>query len=281
MALRVGELLFQSTSQLRCEPTTKRVRARLGGRTVVDTTAALLVWEPRRVVPTYAVPVADLAAEPVEAPAPEEDRSLTIPLVTLGAGGPPVIESADFALHTAEGDEVTLRVDGADHAGAAFRPADPDLAGYLILDFDAFEEWLEEEEPIRGHPRDPFHRVDIRLSSRRVRIELDGEVLADTSRPRLVFETKLPPRCYLPREDVRQELLEPSSTRTICAYKGEASYFSLALADRTVADIAWSYPAPLPDAVELAGYLSFFDERVDVVVDDELRARPQTPWSET
>ncbi|MEA2299529.1 MAG: hypothetical protein QOE44_64 [Solirubrobacteraceae bacterium] len=281
MAMRLGEMLLGTMTELRIEPTPKRVRARLGGETVVDTTRALLVWEPRRVVPGYAVPVEDIAGELVDAVGSDPTRSQTVPLVTLGAGGPPVIESAGFEVHTAEGDELTLRVGEALLPGAAFRVADPDLAGYAILDFDAFDEWLEEEEPIGGHPRDPFHRVDVRLSSRRVRIELDGEVLAETARPRVVFETKLLPRCYIPREDVRQELLRPSPTRTICAYKGQASYFSAEVGDRTVADVAWTYESPLPDAADLTGYVSFYDERVDhVEVDPGLDPVPRAPESE-
>jgi uncharacterized protein (DUF427 family) len=277
MAVRLGETLLRSMSELRIEPTLKRIRARIGGETAVDSVRALLVWEPQRVVPGYAVPSEDVGGELVEAAA--VDRGATIPLVTLDTGGPPVIESADFALHTTDGEDLTLRFGGTERARAAFRASDPDLAGYVILDFEAFEEWLEEEEQIRGHPRDPFHRVDVRLSSRRVRVELDGEVLAETPRPRLVFETKLAPRFYLPREDVPASLLRPSPTRTICAYKGEASYFSAELGGRTIEDIAWTYEQPLPDAAELAGHVSFFDERVDLIVDGELRARPQTPWS--
>ena len=278
MALRLGDTLLAAMSELRIEPTPKRVRASAGGQTLVDTTRALVTWEPARVVPTYAVPEEDIAAELVETPAADDGRAQTIPMVTFGSGGPRVIESADFALHTTDGVHLTVRVGDTVLVRAAFRPADPDLAGYVLLDFDAFD-WREEEEPVRGHPRDPFHRVDVRLSSRSVRVELDGAVLAETSRPRLVFETKLGPRFYLPRDDVRMDALVPSPTRTICAYKGEASYFSLDRGDRTVADIAWSYEHPLPDAAELAGYLSFFDERVDVVLDGERRDRPQTPWS--
>jgi uncharacterized protein (DUF427 family) len=276
MAVRLSDTLLEAMSQLRVEPTPKRVRAMLDGQTVVDTTRALLVWEPQRVVPGYAVPIADLAGELV--PAAPIDRAQTIPLVTLQAGGPRVIESADFALHTTDGEDLTLRLAGAELVGAAFRASDPDLDGYVLLDWDAFDRWLEEEEEVRGHPRDPFHRVDVRLSSRHVRIELDGELVAESSRPRLVFETKLAPRFYLPREDV-VAALEPSPTRTICAYKGEAGYFSLRAGGRTMTDIAWSYEAPLPDAAELASYVSFYDERVDVRLDGELRERPQSPWS--
>jgi uncharacterized protein (DUF427 family) len=277
MALRLGDTLLLAMGELRIEPTPKRVRAVVGGETALDTTHALLVWEPQRVVPGYAVPVEDLAGELVET-APV-DRAATIPLVTLQTGGPPVIESAEFLLHTADGQPLTLRLGDRELAGAAFRAADPDLDGYVLLDWDAFDAWLEEEEEIHGHPRDPFHRVDVRRSSRHVRIELDGKLVAESSRPRLVFETKLAPRFYLPREDV-VAALEPTSTRTICAYKGEASYFSLVLGDRTVADLAWTYEAPLPDAAELAGYVSFFDERVDVTLDGKPHERPRTPWSQ-
>jgi uncharacterized protein (DUF427 family) len=278
MALRLGEMLLARMSELRIEPTTKRVRALIGDETVVDTTRALLVFEPHRVVPGYAVPVGDISGELVEEGG--VDRAQTIPLMTVGGGAQQVIESAPFALHTTDGVELTLRVGETERPGAAFRADDPDLDGYAILDFDAFDHWLEEEEAIRGHPRDPLHRIDVRLSSRHVRIELDGEVLAESRRPRLVFETKLAVRFYLPREDIRMDLLRPSPTRTICAYKGLASYFALELGERTVADIAWTYEDPLPDAAELTGYVSFYDERVDVIVDGEQRRRPRTAWSQ-
>ena len=93
-----------------------------------------------------------------------------------------------------------------ERVGAGFRLADADLDGYVLLDFYAFDAWLEEDEPIHGHPRDPFSRVDVRLTSRPVRIELDGEVLAESTRARLLFETLVPTRFYLPREDVRVPL---------------------------------------------------------------------------
>ena len=131
-----------------------------------------------------------------------------------------------------------------------------------MLDFAAFDTWLEEDEVIRGHPRDPYHRVDVRRSSRHVRIELDGRVLADTTRPTLVFETGLPTRYYLPREDVQVEL-KPSETTTICAYKGGASYWSVPGGD----DLVWGYEQPLPDAAGLAGLVAFYDEKVQVTVD--------------
>ena len=107
---------------------------------------------------------------------------------------------------------------------------------------------------------------------------LDGQVLADTTRARMLFETMLPVRYYLPAEDV-VAASEPSPTRTYCAYKGEASYWSVDVAGRTVRDLAWTYQSPLPEAAEVKGYVAFFDERLDLVVDGEPRERPTTPWS--
>ena len=127
--------------------------------------------------------------------------------------------SVPFAVHTAEGEQLTVRTKGR-REGAGFRLHDPDLGGYVELDFDAFD-WWEEDEPIVGHPRDPFHRIDVRRSSRQVRLESnEGVVLADSDRGRWLFEGAFPmARYYLPAEDVRVQL-RPSSLHTTCAYKG-------------------------------------------------------------
>ena len=145
----------------------------------------------------------------------------------------------------------------------------------MLLDFDAFDAWYEEDERNVAHPRDPFHRIDIVHSSRHVRAELDGELLAESSSPYLLFEPPLPVRYYLAPEDVRTDLLRPSDTRTFCAYKGQASYWSLAGAE----DVAWSYPEPLREAAEITDRIAFFNERVELVVDGQRLERPVTPWS--
>jgi uncharacterized protein (DUF427 family) len=225
MAIRFSEAIPDG---LRYEPTPKRVRAEAGGELALDTTRAVLVWEPGHAVPTYAVPREDLRTD-------------------VGSAG--------------EGFE------------------DEDLEGYVALDWEAMDRWLEEEEEVIGHPRDPFHRIDIRRSRRHVQVELDDEVLADTQRPSLLFETGLPVRFYIPREDVREELLVPTSTQTICAYKGRASYWSATIGGRVHEDIAWSYPEPLTDAIRVQGLIAFFNERVDLSVDGERLDRPQTQWS--
>ena len=280
MSARMRDFLSNGFGQLRREPTARRIRASLADATVVDTTRAELVWEPGRVVPSYAVPAGDIRGEllPVAAAAPAgaADRAgLRLPDVT----DRPVLDpTVPFAVHTTPGQVMTVRAGGQDRPAAGFCPADPDLAGYVVLDFGAFDAWYEEDEPNVAHPRDPFHRIDVLPSSRPVRVELDGQLLAESSRPALLFETMLPTRYYLPREDIRAELI-PSSTITYCAYKGRASYWSATVGGRLVPDLAWSYEEPLHDAARVRGLVAFFDERIDLSLDGRRRERPITPWS--
>lgn len=264
MAVKVTDLLAGSLDTLRYQPTAKRIRVCLGGEPVVDTCDAVLVWEPRRVVPTYAVPRAALEAQLVPAGADSGDDEIP------GFLDP----SVPFTTHTCPGTGYDVIAGEETGSSAAFQPDDPDLAGYLILDFATFE-WREEDEQIVGHPHDPFHRIDILASSRHIRIELDGTVLADSARAMLLFETMLPTRCYLPREDVCAGLVL-SDTVSYCAYKGRASYYSL---PGGPADLAWTYHEPRHEAEPVRDRICFFDERVDVVVDGRRTDRPVTPWS--
>ena len=101
----------------------------------------------------------------------------------------------------------------------------------------------------------------------------------DSRRARVLYETSLPARYYLPAEDVRTDLLEPSETRTRCAYKGEASYWHARVGDRVEDDLVWSYAEPELEAQPVRGRLCFFAERVDVELDGVAQARPVTPWS--
>ncbi|MBA2554515.1 MAG: DUF427 domain-containing protein [Geodermatophilaceae bacterium] len=270
MALRLGQALLRNVGELRFEPTAKLVTARVGGRVVLSTSQARLVWEPGRVVPYYAVPEEDLTAD-LE---PSPDAVIEDPGFVFLPDGTRIVTPGRFDFHTTDGEVLTIRTDATELIGAAFRPADPDLTGYVVLDFDALDEWYEEDERIVAHPRDPFSWIDIRQSSRNVRIEVEGAVLADTTRPKLLFETGLPVRTYLPAEDVRMDLLEPTSTRTLCAYKGEASYLSF-----DGRDIAWTYEQPLPDSSQITGLVCFFDERVETYVDGERQEREWSPWS--
>src|SRR6188768_647562 len=179
MSTRMRDVVTAAWDELRYEPIEKRIRA----DDVVDSTRALLVWEPRRVVPSYAVPEADIHAEltPVAL-----DASTVAGVLHPGI---------PFTVHTAPGEPVPI----GDRFAAGFRLADP--AGYVVLDFHAFDAWYEEDERVHGHPRDPFSRIDVRRTSRPVRIELDGEVLAETTDARMLFETGIHTRFYLPKDD--------------------------------------------------------------------------------
>ena len=112
------------------------------------------------------------------------------------------------------------------------------------------------------------HQIEVHRSPHHVRIEIDGEVIADTTRALALEETRCPTRYYLPRQDVRFERLSPTATHTHCPYKGDASYWSVRVGDRVVEDAAWSYDDPLPQREDIRGYLSFYPSRVDAFLVD-------------
>jgi uncharacterized protein (DUF427 family) len=138
---------------------------------------------------------------------------------------------------------------------------DPDLAGLVYIRFNDADKWLEEDEVMLGHARDPFARIDIRHSSRQVRIEKTGQLLAESTRPLLLFETGLVTRYYLPREDIVAPI-EDSDRQTICPYKGVASYYRVG----GNKDIAWYYPEPLPGVEPIKDLVAFWNERIDLTV---------------
>ena len=243
---------------VRLERSEKRVRAYVDGIAVVDTTRPVLVWEVPP-YPAYYLPRADVRTDLLR----ESGRVERAP----GRG-----EAVYSDLHV--GDRVI--------ADAAWEyPASPveELRDLVRLDWDALDAWFEEDEEVFVHPRSPYTRIDVLDSSRRVRVAVEGLPVADTSHPRLLFETGLPTRFYLPRVDVRMDLLVASDTVTRCPYKGVARYWSVRTSGGLVEDVAWSYPAPLPESIRIAGLVCFLDERVDVTVDGVRRERPRTHLS--
>ncbi|MBI5161048.1 MAG: DUF427 domain-containing protein [Micrococcales bacterium] len=263
MAVRLGDAVFRLDT-LRFEPSPKRVRALLAGRVVVDTDRAVLVWEPRRVTPVYAVPTADVDAAIVAAEQPAPPDLATSPAVWT--------PQVPFDVRLTSGRLVRIEVPG--HPGApGFLPDDPDLDGLVVLDFAAFD-WLEDDDPIVAHPHDPFSRIDVRASRAEYRLSLSGEPVALSRRVRILYETGLPPRLYFPPADLLVRL-EPSTTRSACAYKGDARYFSATIGAHRIEDIAWSYPDPLLDGEPVRGRIAFFEERLDLSIDG--RACPQRP----
>jgi uncharacterized protein (DUF427 family) len=154
---------------------------------------------------------------------------------------------------------------------------DPDLIGYVTIPWDAVEHWYEEEEEVFVHPRDPFVRVDALPSTRHVRVERDGHVLAESDRPILLFETGLPTRYYLPEADLESGLLIDSDLQTGCPYKGFASYHDVVVDERRYPNLFWYYKEPFRESTAVRGYLAPYNERVDLIVDGELQARPAGP----
>jgi uncharacterized protein (DUF427 family) len=235
-------------SDVRYETGAKRVRVFLGGVAIADTVRPLLVWE-RPQYPAYYFPLADVRADAL-------------------------VPTATVTRSTSRGDAThfTVRTETDERVDAAWRyessPVEA-LGDHVRFDWDAMDSWYEEDEEVFTHPRDPYTRVDILSSSRHVRVEAEGVVLADSPRTRVLFETGLPPRWYLPRTDARMDLLVAGASVTRCPYKGRAEHFSALVGDRLLEDVAWSYPTPLPESTRIAGLLAFYPDRVDVFVEGE------------
>ena len=159
----------------------------------------------------------------------------------------------------------------------------PDITAYVSFYWNRVDAWFEEDDEVFVHARDPYKRVDVLRSSRHVVVRIDGEVVADSHRPLLLFETGLPTRYYLPRLDVRADVLLPSATTTRCPYKGIAEYHSVHVGDTVHDDVVWFYPSPIPEIPKIEQHLCFFNERVDIEVDgvhkNALRARGRRPSS--
>lgn len=142
--------------------------------------------------------------------------------------------------------------------------AEPDVPGFVRVPWDAVAEWWEEEDEIRLHAPNPYHRVDIRSTERHVRVVAGSETLVDATGVTVLYETAMTPRVYIPKDLVRMDLLVPSDTSTYCPYKGSASYWSARVDGTTIADVAWSYEDPLPESHRIAGMLSFDGTKVSL-----------------
>lgn len=171
----------------------------------------------------------------------------------------------------------------AERASWSYQEPPPECAGlksHMAFEWAKMDAWYEEEDEIFVHPRDPYKRVDVLQSSRHVRVMVGGEALGDTRRPRLLFETGHPVRYYIPTEDVRMDLLEPTVTASRCPYKGIASYWSATIGDRVFPDIAWSYLDTIPECPKIGGLICFFQERGAAIwLDGEQIPVPKTRWS--
>ena len=240
------------------EPVPRRVRAVLGGRTVLDTMHARYVWE-WPPYPQFYIPRADVAGD------------------VLSDDG----ESHGTTRGTAH--KHTLRVGDVERPGAARVFGDDAIdgvAGTVRFDWDALDAWYEEDEQVFVHPRSPYSRVDALRSTRHIRVTLEGMPLAEADSAVLVFETGLPTRYYLDRTAVDFSHLVHSDTETACPYKGRTSdYWSVRIGDADYPDLAWSYNFPTAALSPIAGLVAFYNEKVDIAVDGVELRRPHTPFS--
>jgi Uncharacterized protein conserved in bacteria len=154
------------------------------------------------------------------------------------------------------------------------------LKNHFAFEWPKMDKWMEEDEELFKHARDPYKRVDALPSKRHVRVVVDGHTVAETRRPHLVFETNHPVRYYIPQEDVRMDMLTPSATTSRCPYKGPASYWSVKISGEAFSDLVWGYMEPIAEIPKIKGLLCFFHERgCDIYVDGELMPTPQTKWA--
>ncbi|HWF72284.1 MAG TPA: DUF427 domain-containing protein [Solirubrobacteraceae bacterium] len=241
------------------EPTPKRVRVMIEDEAVADSAGAMLLHEGGN-QPVYYFPPEDVREDVLE---PSDTTTYC----------PKKGHASYFSVRVGE----RVVADAAWYYPEPIEGAPP-IGGLIAFYWERVDRWLEEEEEVFFHPRDPYHRIDVLPSSRHVRILRKGNLLAESGRAIVLFETGLPPRWYLPREDVVAEL-RPSERETGCPYKGVATYFSVVVDGRVIEDVIWTYVEPRPEAMAIEGLLAFYDERVDVELDGVPQERPESPWS--
>ncbi|KAG7089449.1 hypothetical protein E1B28_011134 [Marasmius oreades] len=226
------------------ESCSKRVRALFGGEFVADSGNAKLVWE-HAYYPVFYFP---------------KDEVLQKYLKSGSDGTYDIVVGSK----TARG------------AVKAFKD-DSKLAGLLRVDFKAMDAWFEEDEQVFVHPKDPYKRVDVLQSSRHVRVEVNGVEVANSHRPRFLYETGLPVRTYIPKTDCRLDLLVPSELTTQCPYKGIANYYNVKTVpdEEPVKNVVWWYRNPNLECAAINGFVAFYDEKVDVWIDGEKQVDPR------
>lgn len=250
--------MAESRGRVRVEDGLKRVRVFSGGEMIADSRNVQLVWE-KPWYPTYYFPADDVRTDALVATG-ESKRS------------PSRGDAELFDVKSARG---TAEKAAMHYAGSPIEAID----GHYAFDWEAMDEWFEEDEQVFVHARDPYTRIDILQSSRHIEVFVGDVKVADSVRPRILFETGLPARYYLPKTDVRMDLLEPTDLRTDCPYKGTASYYSVNTGDGVAENVVWWYPSPVVESAEIAGMVAFYNEKLDIKVDGELESKPKTVFS--
>jgi uncharacterized protein (DUF427 family) len=230
---------------LYAEPARRRMRVRFGGAWIAESENVLLLFEPARYPIAY-FPVSDVV--------------------------PGTLELTDrFTQHTVLGSTswYTVRSGEKSARGAAWQYTDlpphaSELGGRVAFAWPLMDAFYEEDERILGHAADPYHRIDIRQSSRRLVVRQGDRVIADTKRPLALYESGFAPRWYVMREDIDQPTLMPVERfQTFCPYKGLCRYYDIGDARRA----AWSYPEAYTEVARISGLVSFEPDLVSVELD--------------
>ncbi|MBI37863.1 MAG: hypothetical protein CL568_09815 [Alphaproteobacteria bacterium] len=237
----------------------KRIRGVFADNLIVDSSEALILYETNH-VPIYYFP---------------RDNVIMDHLIKT--------KHKTYCPYKGDASYFSISVNGKTSLNAVWSYEDPVATVNGIKDYVAFywnkvDQWYEEDEEVFVHARSPYVRIDILDSSRTIRIELDGKVLAESQRSRFLFETNLPPRFYIQKNSMKVNML-PSNKETYCPYKGKASYYSIEVGDKVYEDILWCYKNPVLESSKIKGYVCFFNEKVDIYIDGNIQIRPQSKWS--
>jgi len=237
-----------SNQAVRTELSPKWVRVTFGGEVIADSRRVLIVWAGG--TPVYYFPEQDVRMDRLTA-------------TNVKTQNERIGEASYFTVKVGNkaGDSVAWHYPQPQANG-------PDLRGYVAFKWDQVDGWYEEGEEVFVHARDPYKRVDVLQSPRKVRVVLGGVTVAESQRPALLFETGLPTRYYLPKADVRLDLLRPSDTITRCPYKGEARYYSIAVGDQIFKDVVWYYRYPTTECSKIANNLAFYTEKTEATFVD-------------
>lgn len=249
-----------AAASVKVEQNPRWIRGKTNGRTVVDSRDSLFVWEVRY-YPQWYFPRTAVAGElrrTGETRVSDNLGTATVYDIVLAGDDELVLEAAALVYEDSPVEAIRDRV---------------------RIRWNAIDTWLEEEVEVIVHPRSPYTRVDVLPSARRVTVQVDGETVADSQRPYILYETGLPARYYLPMADVRSDLLTPTTTETSCPYKGVARYWDVTVNGTTHKDLVWGYDNPLPESAAVKDLVCFYNEKVDLTVDGEALPQPKTKFS--
>ncbi|RBR20890.1 uncharacterized protein FIESC28_05042 [Fusarium coffeatum] len=244
-------------------PTSRRIRAIHNHITVVDTTKAVYVWE-HDSFPTIYVPLVDIRNGKLA-----DQQNISVELKERAAISQLIVPGHDVLEEK--------KVDGVLRffQDVTLGP----LSDTVRIEFRSIDQWLEEDEPIFVHAKDPYKRVDILRSERPVEVKVAGKTVAKTESSMHLLETSLPTRYYLPLTAVDQTFLRKSNLKTKCPYKGEAEYYHVVVDGKTYENLVWYYNHPTHESGAIAKMVCFYNEKVDIILDGELLERPKTKFA--